>query len=154
MNILIVSDTHGEISATEQIIRREKPDHVIHLGDCIRDAENLDRSFPYLPICKVPGNNDWFTDSPKEKTVTLGGTAVFLCHGHTTGVKYGLQAQITRTLQYGAAVSLFGHTHSPYLGEENGILLINPGSVTYTGTYAILTLTPGEKPRAEIRYDR
>ncbi len=154
MKILILSDTHGEISAAERIIRWEKPDQVIHLGDCIRDAEDLERPFPYLPICKVPGNNDWFTDCPKEKTVRFGDTNVFLCHGHTTGVKGGTHLQITRALQTGATVSLFGHTHTPYLEEESGVLLINPGSITYKGTYALLWILPGEKPKAEIKYDR
>lgn len=154
MKILILSDTHGETSAAERIIRAEKPDQVIHLGDCFRDAEDLDRSFPYLPICKVPGNNDWFTDSPKEKTVRFGDTNVFLCHGHTTGVKGSLHLQITRALQTDAKISLFGHTHSPYLEEESGVLLINPGSITYSDTYAVLTLVPGKPPEAEIKYDR
>ena len=154
MKILILSDTHGEITAAERIIRAEKPDQVIHLGDCMRDAEDLDRIFPYLPICKVPGNNDWFSDTPKEKTVSFGDTHVFLCHGHTTGVKSGLHLQISRTLQTGAAVSLFGHTHRPLLEEDGGILILNPGSLTYSHTYAILTLSPGSKPLGEIKEDR
>jgi len=154
LKILILSDTHGETSAAQRIIRSEAPDHVIHLGDCCRDAEELDRDFPYLPICRVAGNNDWFSDEAKEKNVRLGDVNIFLCHGHTTGVKSGLDLQTVRALQTGATVSLFGHTHSPYLREDGGILLLNPGSITYSDTYAILTLLPGQRPRAEIKYDR
>ena len=86
MKILILSDTHGETSAAEALIRREHPDHVIHLGDCLRDAEDLTRRFPILPICAVPGNNDWFTDEPKEKAIRLGGTGICQEGIHRIGI--------------------------------------------------------------------
>ncbi|MBO5214109.1 MAG: metallophosphoesterase [Clostridia bacterium] len=153
MKILILSDTHGEISAAERIIRRENPNHVIHLGDCLRDAEELSHLFPVLPICKIPGNNDWFSDEAKEKVIFLGETKIFLCHGHTTGVKSGLDVQWAKAKKADCNVSLFGHTHRPFLEERDGVLLLNPGSVTYGGTYALLTLSPKEPPKAEIKYD-
>lgn len=153
MKILVLSDTHGEISAAARLIKTEAPDQVIHLGDCLRDAEDLSNHFPSLPICKVPGNNDWFTDEAKEKAVPMGGARIFLCHGHTTGVKGGLHLQAARALQHNCTVSLFGHTHRPYLEENNGVLLLNPGSLTYSGTYAILTLHPGQMPSAELKND-
>lgn len=153
MKILIISDTHGETSGAERLIMKERPDHVIHLGDCIRDAEELSNRFPTLPICKVPGNNDWFTDEMKEKVIFLGSVKIFLCHGHTTGVKGGLDVQTAKAIRQNCAVSLFGHTHSPYLEERDGILLLNPGSVTYGGSYALLTLKPGEHPEGELKYD-
>ncbi len=153
MKILVLSDTHGEISGAVRVIRKEKPDHVIHLGDCVRDAEDLAREFPILPICKVPGNNDWFTEEPKEKVLRLADTSIFLCHGHTTGVKSGTDVQLAKTLQKGCAVSLYGHTHSPQLRERDGVLFLNPGSLTFGDTYAILTLTPGRPPAGEIKTD-
>lgn len=151
MKIFILSDTHGETERAVEAIRREKPDQIIHLGDCLRDAEELERSIPYTPLCSVPGNNDWFFDAPKEKVISLGGIKIFLCHGHTTRVKYGLDLQVYRALQAGCAVSLFGHTHRPLLEEQREILLLNPGSAADTKTYAILTLTPGQKPFGEIK---
>ncbi len=154
MKILILSDTHGELSTAAEVIRSENPDHVIHLGDCIRDAEELSHLFPILPICKVPGNNDWFTDEAKEKVITLAGARIFLCHGHTTGVRGGVSGQLAKALRQNCAVSLFGHTHSPYLEERDGVLLLNPGSVRDRDSYAILTLCPGAKPEAELKYYR
>lgn len=123
------------------------------MGDCIRDAEDLSREFPTLPICTVPGNNDWFSDVAKEKTIRLGDTNIFLCHGHTTGVKSGTDVQLAKALRQNCTVSLFGHTHSPYLHRQEGVLLINPGSLTYGGTYAILTLRTGEEPQGEMKSD-
>ena len=151
MKIFILSDTHGESEGVEEAIRREKPDQIIHLGDCLRDAEELERNLPYTPLCAVPGNNDWFSDLSKENVISLGGIKIFLCHGHTTRVKYGLDLQVFRALQAGCAVSLFGHTHRPLIEEQRDVLLINPGSAADTRTYAILTLLPGQPPRGEIR---
>ncbi len=153
MKILIISDTHGEYASASRIIRQEKPDHVIHLGDCLRDAEDLSREFPILPICKVPGNNDWFSDEPKEKVISLGGTKIFLCHGHTTGVKSGTDVQLAKALHHHCAVSLYGHTHRPFLAENEDIMLLNPGSLTFGGTYAVLTLSPGQPPQGKIKTD-
>ncbi len=154
MKILVLSDTHGEISASVRIIKEENPNHVIHLGDCLRDGEELAKMFPTLSICTVPGNNDWFQDEPKEKTVLLGGHKIFLCHGHTTGVRGSTALQWKKAHALGCDISLFGHTHSPFSKEEGGILLFNPGSLTYGDTYGILTLRPGEKPKAELKQDR
>ena len=41
MNILVLSDSHGNISNMEEAVEREKPDMILHLGDCWRDAERL-----------------------------------------------------------------------------------------------------------------
>jgi len=38
MNILVLSDSHGNISNMEEAVEREKPDMILHLGDCWRDA--------------------------------------------------------------------------------------------------------------------
>ncbi len=154
MKIFVLSDTHGEISAAVRLIKKEKPDQVIHLGDCIRDAEELAQRFPTLPVCAVPGNNDWFTDEAKEKTVFLGGHKVFLCHGHTTGVRGSTALQVKKAAELGCTISLFGHTHSPYSEMECGIWLFNPGSLTYGDTYGIITLQPGEEPKIELNHDR
>ncbi len=153
MKILVISDTHGETSGALRLIKQEKPDHLIHLGDCLRDGEEMARTFPTLPICMVPGNNDWFTDEPKEKTIVLGGTRIFLCHGHTTGVKNGTDVQWAKAMRQGCTLSLFGHTHSLYLEEREGVLLVNPGSLAYGDTYALLTVRPGKKPLAELKKD-
>lgn len=151
MRILVLSDTHGQISAAEALMEEIKPDQVIHLGDTLRDAELLERHFPRIPICRVAGNNDWFSDEATEKVVSLGGIKLFLCHGHTTGVKGGYGLQISRALRQGCRISLFGHTHRAYLEDRDGVMLLNPGSLTYSGTYAVITLSPAQPPQAEIK---
>ncbi len=154
MKIFILSDTHGEIAAAERLIREERPDQVLHLGDCIRDAEALAYLFPTLPVCAVPGNNDWFSDEEKEKTLVLQGHKLFLCHGHTTGVRGSTALQVKKATERGCDISLFGHTHTPYSEVEGGIRVFNPGSLTFGGTYGMMTLKPGEEPQLELKHDR
>ena len=46
MKILVLSDSHGQMRLMEQAVRTEQPDEIFHLGDHIRDAEQLERTFP------------------------------------------------------------------------------------------------------------
>ena len=55
MNILVLSDSHGNISNMEEAVEREKPDMILHLGDCWRDAERLAERYPDIPMEHVPG---------------------------------------------------------------------------------------------------
>ena len=48
------------------------------------------------------------------------------------------------------AAALFGHTHVPVNRTEEGVLLLNPGSIGYGGTYALLTEKDG-KLSAELK---
>ena len=87
MNILVLSDSHGNISNMEEAVEREKPDMILHLGDCWRDAERLAERYPDIPMEHVPGNCDCHPEEPAEKLLFLGDCCVLICHGHTCGVK-------------------------------------------------------------------
>ena len=52
MNILVLSDSHGNISNMEEAVEREKPDMILHLGDCWRDAERLAERRRVAPILR------------------------------------------------------------------------------------------------------
>lgn len=54
MNILVLSDSHGNISNMEEAVEREKPDMILHLGDCWRDAERLAERYPDIPMDTFP----------------------------------------------------------------------------------------------------
>ena len=49
MKYLVLSDSHGNVDNMVRAVEREKPDGIIHLGDCWRDAEELHELFPRLP---------------------------------------------------------------------------------------------------------
>ncbi len=145
MKIIVFSDSHGDIANMVEVIERECPDRVFHLGDYIRDAEELEWAYPELTVDKVPGNCDWHSHAPVEKKLTLEGVTMLLCHGHPYGVKSGYGAFAHAARQMGAKVALCGHTHEAHYSKRMGVDVCNPGSVGMglSPTYAILTLENG-----------
>ncbi|MGX8698388.1 MAG: metallophosphoesterase family protein [bacterium] len=144
MKLLIFADSHHHNEAMFEITRREAPDAVFHLGDYETDAFALEREFPGLKVYSVPGNCDLYTTNPSKLLVPLEGHSIFAAHGHTFYVKTGLDSIVTNALYSGADILLFGHTHEPYYTTFRGLTILNPGSVGYGRTYAVLTLE-GEK---------
>ena len=58
--ILVFSDTHGNISRCIETIDNIKDvDLVIHLGDTVRDAAELEKIYPDIEFKYVSGNNDF-----------------------------------------------------------------------------------------------
>lgn len=150
MKYLVFSDSHGTAEEMINICRTERFDGVLFLGDGTRDVELVGMTFPEKDICAVRGNNDWFGDFPAEAVVRCGNVSILLVHGHTLGVRDGTDYLLKRAKEKGCAVALFGHTHTAYLKKEDGVLLLNPGSVTFKGTYAVLTVS-GSDADAAIR---
>ena len=56
MEILVLSDSHGRVDHMVRAVEQFHPRQVLHLGDCVRDAQALERQFPQLPVTMVPGN--------------------------------------------------------------------------------------------------
>ena len=54
MKILVLSDSHGNINNMTRCVEMINPRHILHLGDCIRDAEALRDLFPDIPMTCVP----------------------------------------------------------------------------------------------------
>ena len=148
MKIVVFSDSHRELENMKKVVRLEKPDTVIHLGDHDADAELLGREFPSLPIIKVRGNCDGWSDTPLTLTVVLGGVRFFLCHGHTFGVKGGILRAFYAAEENKADILCFGHTHEAYLDESDPkITVMNPGAVGYSWwpSYGLIELSGGRR---------
>lgn len=128
MKLLVLSDSHGTMQYMCDAVEKEHPDYVIHLGDHDRDAEELMRYYPSLPVSYVRGNCDFRSDKPETRLVTYGGKRFFLCHGHTYGVKSGLLRAVYAAKAAGADFLLFGHTHLPFHDVADGLILLNPGA--------------------------
>lgn len=41
--VLVLSDSHGNVGNMIRAVKREEPDMILHLGDCVVDADALDR---------------------------------------------------------------------------------------------------------------
>lgn len=145
--ILIFSDSHGDTDNCIDII--EKTDNVnaiFHAGDCVRDAEDLQSIYPQIPVYFVRGNNDWFSNEPLSRIVTIDGVKIFITHGHEQNVKY--ESQLTTLMksaeEYSPDLIIFGHTHTPVTDYKGKTTLINPGSIRYTKTYAEAEIENGQ----------
>lgn len=132
MKILVMSDSHGRRDLVEKCIRQNSSAKVvIHLGDMVSDIENMQFDFPDRTFINVRGNCDWQTETPASQCITLDGVTIFLTHGHTQGVKYGLDTLISIARQNEAQICLYGHTHVPYNKYHDGLYVMNPGSLAY-----------------------
>lgn len=89
MKILIVSDTHGHEKNLETVIEKTGPvDLFIHLGD-IEGHEDYIEALAGCPVHMVSGNNDFFSELPREEELQLGRYRVLITHGHYYGVSVG-----------------------------------------------------------------
>ena len=140
MKLLIISDSHGRNDLVRAVCRAEKPDALLHLGDYARDADGA----PCGDIYAVRGNCDGRSKAPESIFTELDGVKVFMTHGHAYNVKLGIYSAVNAACARGADVLLFGHTHSVFRAEKNGLLIANPGSLRYGAkTYAILNTEHG-----------
>ena len=120
---------------------------VYHLGDGVSDAAPLRERCPQVIL--ISGNCDFLSVHPKNVLSEIDGVKIFAAHGHEYGVKNGLSAILRAGRNDGAHVVLFGHTHLPCVEMQNGILLVNPGSLTCPnecrkGTFALLSIDNGK----------
>lgn len=126
--ILVLSDSHGNVTNMVQAVHAESPDIILHLGDCWPDAGRLHSMFADIPMERVPGNCDCIQE-PQVRIVEIEGRRVLLCHGHSYNVKAGYLSLQYAAQEQRAEVALFGHTHRVFYGTHNGIVYLNPGSI-------------------------
>ena len=130
MNVLVVSDTHGNLLWLTELLNRVKPiDLLVHAGDLGCTKKRLEE----LAGCRVyavRGNCDYEYDLKPEEHFMLGTHKVLLVHGHHYSVDYGTEMLCDRAKQQGAELVIFGHTHRQHLSDQDGITFLNPGSIS------------------------
>ena len=151
MRILIVSDTHGSLRNFDIVIEREKEiDMLLHLGDVEGDNDYME-AVMNCPVHIVGGNNDYFSGLPGEIELRIGNYKVFMTHGHGYYVSMDTRRLKQAARARGADIAMYGHTHRPDIDLEDGVKVINPGSLSYPrqsgrqATYIIMEVnTEGE----------
>ena len=149
MKIGIISDSHGDNNAVEKAVKQMTGvDAIIHLGDYAKDGKYI-RNFT-RQLYVVSGNCDFFidADTPSELVLEMEGKRIFVTHGHKYRVKDGLNTLYYKGQELGADIVLFGHTHSSQIVSVEGMVLLNPGSVskprnTKRPTYGIIEISKG-----------
>lgn len=131
--ILVASDTHGKNDHLRRVLEKNRPlDLFIFCGD----GEGLEREIgeflnPGCELHMVRGNNDYFSDLPKEEEFMIGPYKAFLSHGHLYGVNVSTRRIAEEAHARGCALAFFGHTHRPCHTEDYGVTCLNPGSLSY-----------------------
>lgn len=144
MRILVTSDSHGNyLNLRQAIFSQPSARLVFHLGDGSQDLDMVMQEFPDRQFVQVRGNNDWSCALPSQGEIMVEHKRIFYTHGHKYNVKYGLYDLSQEARRRQADVVLFGHTHTPLTDYDDGLYLMNPGSLTsWDATYGILDITP------------
>ncbi len=129
--ILIFSDTHGNRTALRKAYHiMKETDFIFHLGDGARDMMEFSDIFDKLYA--VDGNCDLGVTGSREMVVEIEDRKILLTHGDIYGVKRGTDFLLSYAKKLGVDIVLYGHTHSKSIVEKDNILMINPGSLSYS----------------------
>lgn len=162
MKILVVSDSHGDMACLRYAIGRELPfDMMIHCGDVEGDLEKSLGPGRDYDLKVVRGNCDFGSSYPAMLKLHLGFYNIVVVHGdHYNAMDPKRRGLKKLAREQFADVVCYGHTHIWDNTKEDGVLYLNPGSVSRPRmqpdgsrkkTYAVLTISEDEEPRAEIR---
>ena len=128
---VVIADTHVPRRAKalpEGLLPHlERADLILHAGDLIAPIL-LDGLAASAPVRAVRGNLDPpGAKLPERLQFEFGGVRIAMIHD--SGPKKGRRNRM-RWRFPGARVVVFGHSHIPWLEDEEGFLMLNPGSPT------------------------
>lgn len=146
MRIIVISDSHRNTGVIDKILRSQpEAHHVFFLGDNIADIEDFEYLYPEKSFYSVCGNCDYFSTSPSVGIERLKDIKILYTHGHTLGVKYGIERLREAALQSGCKIALYGHTHISKILYDEGLYIVNPGSCSSPregrASYAVIDIT-------------
>ena len=140
--ITVISDSHGARRNLSRLVGDFSiSDKIVFLGDGLSDLNEL---FEFQDkIIAVSGNCDFLASYPKQVVFEVEGVKFLAVHGDLYGVKLGLSRLRAYAKSIGVNAVLFGHTHKAMAIEEDGVWLINPGTLSHYGdreTFAFVTV--------------
>ncbi|MFD1428964.1 metallophosphoesterase [Lacticaseibacillus mingshuiensis] len=147
MKLVAVSDTHGDKAILEAILAQQADaDLFLYAGDSELPADDS----MFARYQAVRGNMDFDSAFPLTRTLQLGDLTVFLTHGHRFGVNWTMDQLLAAGQAVHAGLIIFGHTHQLGGEKHEGVVLLNPGSISQPrgefmplgGTYAVVETTP------------
>ena len=159
MEYLVLSDSHGRADLVDCVLERQvhAPDGILFLGDGLRDLRVLEYQDLYVRC--VRGNCDFYTayegqSVPEYALLEIGAYRILMMHGHSHGVKGGLERACAFAAVSQADVLLYGHTHlqrqnwfdaGTAFGKQmliKPLLVCNPGSLM-DGCFGTLSIRNG-----------
>lgn len=131
MRILIVSDTHRKNDNYLKLLKKQgKLDLIIHCGD-VEGSEYVISESADCPVLMISGNNDFFSELPRDREFNIEKYKVWVTHGHWYGVSMGTEMLKQEARSRGVQIVMFGHTHRPCIDIEEDLVTLNPGSLSY-----------------------
>lgn len=130
MKVLVVSDTHRHNENYLKLLNMHHPDMVIHCGD-VEGSEYVLTQAADCPVHMVKGNNDFFSELPRELELEIGPYKVWVTHGHNYGVSASNGYIRQEAIDRGMDIVIYGHTHIPLLDQSGEVVSLNPGSIAY-----------------------
>ena len=144
MKYLVVSDIHGSgyyANKINEIYNKEEPDKIILLGDLYYHGPRNPLTKEYNPaeVCEIfnslkdkilciKGNCDAEVDEMISEfefnesiVLNINGLKFFFTHGH----KYNID-NVPQEID----VLVYGHFHTGFIKERNGIICVNSGSIS------------------------
>ncbi len=145
MKLLIISDIHGSgyyAKRIKEIYDMEKPDKLVLLGDLYYHGPRNNLTYEYAPmevaevlnslkdnIIAVRGNCDAEVDEmisefriQEEVEMVINNKKILFTHGHV----HNIDSIPDKTIN----IMFYGHFHTGFIKEENGIIFANPGSIS------------------------
>ena len=161
MKLMLAADIHGSAHWAKKIIERlevEEADYLVLLGDLLYHGPRNPLPEEYNPqevakllnnvknkIIAIRGNCDSEVDQlvlefpmlADYNFIPFENNKIMISHGHIYD-----ERTLPKSLEAGD-IFIFGHIHVPVLKQENGIHILNPGSVSlpkenHPNTYATL----------------
>lgn len=154
IKILVMSDTHGNIQAIENLVKNIEHDYSIIAGDFTCSDSIIDKNITYA----VRGNNDWDSNYKDFLDFEIEGIRFHLEHGHLTGSYFQLDNYDYMhkvLLRNNCDIFIHGHTHIPKIFEYPEGIVINPGSTTLprgasNPSYAVITIDDNKGVECKI----
>ncbi|MEG1447761.1 MAG: YfcE family phosphodiesterase [Oscillospiraceae bacterium] len=131
MKIIAFSDSHGNFQNLQKVVlENQDADLFLHLGDCVREFEDIKAVYDNFAFENISGNCDYDDFARAYKILMIKKKQIMITHGHNLCVKYGLENIKDIMTTQNIDIALFGHTHVPLIENWNGKFIINPGSVS------------------------
>ncbi len=132
MLIGLISDTHipdrARVLPQKVIDAFSNVDLILHAGD-LTSPKVIEELEDLAPVLAVQGNMDRVNgiDLPKARVVEAEGLRIGIIHGEVYP-RADTQQLLYLAKELNADILVSGHSHQPKIEQNEGILLLNPGS--------------------------
>ena len=127
--VLILSDVHGNLPLAEEVIKNNKSDYILYLGDWgHKDRSILESN----GVIAIQGNHPYENNEDIVKFIKIEDVDIMMTHGHyfSSLTEYVSNKKLLKGAEDGVSLILHGHTHIKKHDIEDDVIILNPGSLS------------------------